>query len=415
MRDNNKNWQKIKIERAREHQNKIFQNLNNLIVASRKGRNIVIEGTDEHLIEFVSCSYLGLDQDTRLLAALNNNASEFGVNFAVARTRLRTKNHIILESLLSRIFCNAAITLFSSLHLTHLGFLPLLGSGELPSFEIKEKGIFFIMDKAAHNCFQVERGLLNQFGETIVIDFQNRNELAKAFSHAHLTLRTPITLSDSICSMGKAVPVNFLFELATKYEGYVYLDDAHGTSLYGTHGCGYVLNELNEIFHPRLILTPSLSKAFGSNMAALALPTKGDMDMVRRFDSAYLFSNPPGNALIEVAIVAANIHLSNEIRDLQRKLWDNIRLFDKNIKVKTINHNEKLPIRCIVINDENKAIACAIHLRKQGFFVNAAMYPTVALNKAIIRVALSAQHSSLDIRRLCSTINKFLNNYHGQI
>ena len=405
---NNKNWQKIKIERARSHQTKIFQNLNNLVVASRKGRNIVIEGTGEHLIEFASCSYFDLDQDVRLLEALNNNASKFGVNFAVARTRLRTQNHIILESLLSKIFCNASITLFSSLHLTHLGFLPLLSSGELPSFKIKEKGVFFIMDKAAHNCFQVERGLLNQFGETVFIDFQNKNELAKAFSHANLTLRTPITLSDSICSMGKAVPVTFMFELATKYEGYVYLDDAHGTSLYGTYGCGYVLNELNEVFHPRLILTPSLSKAFGSNMAVLALPTKADMDMVRRFDSAYLFSNPPGNALIESAIISANIHLSNEIQNLQHKLWDNVSLFDKNIKIQTINHNEQLPIRCVVINDENKAIACAIHLREQGFFVNAAMYPTVVLNNAIIRIALSVQHSPSDIRRLCNTINRFL-------
>lgn len=403
------NWQKKKINNARSHQFKVFDKLNNLCVTERNGKQISIQNTGERLIEFSSCSYLGLDQDARVTKASSDSVNKFGVNFAVARTRLKTSNNIELETLLSKIFCNASVTIFTSLHLTHLGFLPLLGSGELPSFPLNDKGPLFIMDKVAHNCMQVNRALLSQFGEVQLIDFQDKIELEGSFKFAKETGRTAISISDSVCSMGGFVPIKLLLKLATQFNGYVYLDDAHGTSIYGENGQGYALNMLSGKFHPRLILTPSLSKGFGSNMGVLALPTKADMDMVHRFASVYLFSNPPANSVIDAAIASAKIHLSNEIFILQKKLWDNVHLFDKSIDCSTLNINEKTPIRGVNIGDEDKTIACALYLREKGYFVTAAMYPTVELGKAMIRISLSALHSTQDVENLCGHINYFLN------
>lgn len=204
------------------------------------------------------------------------------------------------------------------------------------------------------------------------------------------------------------MPVLLLLELAEKHKGYVYLDDAHGTSIYGKHGCGYTLDLLKNRFHPRMILTPALSKGFGTNAGVLALPTRKDTEMVKRFDSNYLFGNPPPISIINSSIASAKIHLTDEIDLLQKKLWDNVAYFDSLNKSHTNYLDDKAPIRAIFIGDEHKAIECTAKLQRAGFFVTAAMYPTVALGQAILRIALSAIHEKKDIAKLCENISKYV-------
>ena len=81
------NWQKSMIERARDHQSLVFtRGLNGLEIVSRRGKQIKIS-TGERLTEFMSCSYLGLESDPRLIEAAVAAVRRFGVQFAAARTR----------------------------------------------------------------------------------------------------------------------------------------------------------------------------------------------------------------------------------------------------------------------------------------------------------------------------------------
>ena len=64
--------------------------------------------------------------------------------------------------------------------------------------------------------------------------------------------------------MGGNAPVVELINLSEEYNGYCYIDDAHGTSIIGKNGGGFVLNELDNNFNQRLLLVSSLSKAFGA-------------------------------------------------------------------------------------------------------------------------------------------------------
>ena len=401
------NWKKKKILNARKHQFKIFDKLNNQIVDVREGRTIKLSSGKE-LIDFASCSYLGLDTDKRVIRAARNNLEHQGVNFPVARTRLRMENLVKLETCLSEIFCKAAVTTFTSLHVAHLGFIPLLSSGEMPSFSIKENGPLFIMDKVAHACLQIQRGLMEQFGEVIVTDFNDIQKTTDFFKKAFKENRTPISLSDSVISMGGVAPIKELLDCAEKCEGYVYLDDAHGTSIYGNNGCGYVLDLLEGNLHPRLIFTPSLSKGFGTNGGVLALPTIKDIDFVKRFAEPYLFSNPLANAIVNSSLESAKIHKTDELKKLQNNLWKNVKLFDSLIDKNTINISSKTPIRGVFVGDENKTIDAGIKLFDKGFFVNAAMFPTVALKKGILRIALSSIHKEKDIIELCNYINSII-------
>jgi 7-keto-8-aminopelargonate synthetase-like enzyme len=398
------NWQKRKILQSKEHQNKAFQEINGLTIKKRDKRKVVLSD-GRVLTEFVSCSYLGLDQDRRVIEATMNNLYDCGVTFPAARTRIQVESFVVLEELLSKIFCNSFCVVFANLHQTHLGFLPLLASGEVPSYPICNNGVRFILDKTVHASVQINRGLMLQFGEVVSINFNQiervENEFKKAFGHN----QTPIAIADSIGSMGGLSHIVPLFEFAEKYNGYVYLDDAHGTSIFGKNGCGYVLNLLNHIYHPRLILTSSLSKAFGAIGGVLVLPTKKDIDVVKQFCLTYIFGGPPALAIINSAIAAAEIHLSPEIYELQQKLQDRIAYFDSLMnEYQIVNYKSCSPIRGVRIGDELKTISAALKLRKNGFAVTAAMYPAVAKEHGILRLAFGTNHTHEDIMTLCESI-----------
>lgn len=404
--DLHQNWQKKKICASRKHQFKAFDEVNDVVVKERKKRKIILLN-DEELIEFMSCSYLGLDQDTRIINAAMNNIKKCGVNFAVARTRMRVESFVILENLLNKIFGGFSIV-FTSLHLVHMGILPLIGSGEMPSYPLSENGVIFILDKNVHASVQINRGLMQQFGEVDVVNFYNTEEVEQLFDISSSNKKTPIAIADGVGSMGGMTLVKQLIDLAEQYNGYVYIDDAHGTSIYGKNGCGYALTELGG-YHPRLILSVSLSKAFGANGAAIIMPTLSDEKMVRRFSIPYLFSNPNPLAIIDSAIASAHIHLSDEIYLLQNKLQENIQLFDsllssQLLKTDIINYKSLSPVRGILTKDEDKTIQITADLRKHGFAVTAAMYPTVAKGQSILRITLGADHQEEEIKGLCRNI-----------
>ncbi len=404
------NWQRKKILASKQYQSKAFEKINNLLIKARQGRQIFLpDGTQ--LTEFMSCSYLGLDQDKRVMAS-SSDIAQYGVNFAVSRTRMRIETSLVLEELLNKLFLGHCVT-FTSLHLVHLGMLPLIASGEMPSYPIKHNGPLFILDKTAHASIQINQGLMQQFGEVSRIDFNHAHQLEEQLQVAQTTKRTPIIMADGIGSMGGKTPIQSLFKLADEYEAYVYLDDAHGVSVYGTHGCGYVLTELG-YFHPRLILAVSLSKAFGAHGAAVVLPTVHDENITREFCVPYVFSNPLPATIINSAIAAAHIHLTDEICTLQKSLQNKISHFDQqlahsSIKSKIINYQTNSPIRGILLGEENKAIEITDQLRSQyQLAVTAAMYPTTAKGKAILRITLGADHALCDIENLAKGLNQLI-------
>jgi 7-keto-8-aminopelargonate synthetase-like enzyme len=326
---------------------------------------------------------------------------------------MKAESFFELENLLNKLFCNSYTTTFASTHLAHLGVLPLLGSGEMPSFTLNSQGPLFIVDRTAHASIQINRGLLSQFGQVVITDFKSLSELEHYFKEANEHQKTPVALADGVGSMGDTVSVNELMEFAEKYHGYVYLDDAHGTSLFGKNGCGFVLDKLNHIFHPRLILVMSLSKGFGTNGGVVAVPTKSDEEIIKRFSTTYVFGNPPPLAIVDASIQSAHIHLSEEICSLQNSLRENIRYFDLHMagfhkSNPIVNYGTELPIRGILVGEEFKAIACSKELMHKGYLVMAAIYPTVPKGKSMLRASLSSIHDKNDILNFCNSMKEVL-------
>lgn len=401
---NSNNWQKKKILSARQHQDVIFKALNNQNYIKRQQKTITLDDHKEY-IEFISCSYLGLDQDSRLVNSLSNHVDEAGIIFSSARTRMKYKPLDDFEDILNQIF-TAHTVIFSTTHLVHLGLIPLIASGEMPSVNIDVNGCHFLLDQQVHASIQINRGLMQQFGEVDVLDFHDLEKLETTLQCIKARSQTPLLFCDSICSMGGIMPLTELLNLVNKYSGYLYLDDAHGMSIYGKNGAGYVLHHFGHL-PDRVILATSLAKGFGVCGSAIVLPTLEDAEFVKIYCSTYVFSGTLINPLINACIASGSIHLSPEINTLQKKLVENVHLFDSLIKNNQIiiNFSYDAPIRGVLVGDELAAIEMGMQLKNAGFLASVATYPIRKKGSAIVRLVLCASHTKKEIEQVCQTIN----------
>ncbi len=309
---------------------------------------------------------MGLDQDKRLIKHSNDHLEELGIAFSAARTRMQPAICVELEFLLKKIYCDAYPVVFPTIHMAHLGLFPVLGSGQMPNFPVFGKGFTFLIDKTAHSSIQINRGLLEQFGRVVIVDCKDQQHLEDACKKIQQDAYTAVIIADGIGSMGGVVPIKFLLELAERYNGYVYLDDAHGTSIHGNQGAGYALKCLDYEFPSRLMLVNSLAKGFGVLGGVLLFKQKEDADFIKRFAPTYAFSGPLSLAIVNAAVASAKIHLSEEIHHLQAALWDNVNYFDSLLTKNSVKADSSVPFRGILVGDELKAIEHTKTLKKEA-------------------------------------------------
>jgi len=388
------NWQKRKIDRSLKYQTRVFsEHINELVVAKRDGKVITLDD-GRKMVEFVSCSYLGLETHPTLKKAVIDAIERFGVQVSVARTRVKVDLFPQLEARLNQIMHGAHTLTFNAVTPCHIAVLPLLASGTLPHFTFSKKP-YFIMEKTAHATLQINRGLLQQFGDVVRIDFQDTARIEEAFRYAASQGLTPISVSDSVGSMGGVAPVAQIVRLAHQYDGYAYIDDAHGTSIYGDYGSGYVMACLGHRLDERIIIAGSLSKAFGSHGGFIACHAAETINFIKTYGTTYAFGGPPSLPGIAACVAAADLHLDGTVAARQEKLQNVIRYFDEVFgKTEIVNRGTTMPIRGILIGNEDLAITMCKKLHDRGFATTVAMYPTVEEGHASLRCALSALHES---------------------
>lgn len=367
-------------------------------ITNRIGKIVTLQDGSE-VTEFANCSYLGLDQDERLLRAAKSMIDQYGIHICVARSRLTPEPHFRLESNLSKIFKSSAIT-FPSVSVTHLAVLPLLseflGSG---------KNLQFVFDRFAHASMQALIPLLK--GQGMHVHRIDHNSLEQLEDLLRKSPESPlIYLCDGFYSMGGQAPLAELKSLQEKYPHlFLYIDDAHGTSIIGENGSGYAIDIFGEL-NERTLVCFSLAKGFGCNGGGIVLNNPNLENLIRQYSSPYAFSGPLEYAGTGAALASSEIHLTSEIRTLQSELVSRVHYFDELAGTKkNLPFN---PIRAIPIGDAEVAIEAAKLLKEDGFFVPVVFYPVVSKDQALLRVVLSKAHTNEQIFRLIKSMKAIL-------
>lgn len=376
--------------------------LTGFCVVSREGKKIVLKegGT---FTEFVSCSYLGLETHPALTDAACVAMKKSGLHLSSSRGAMHPIYLPQLEGLLGDIYKGCAVGVFTSTSSVHLGVLPLLGSRLLKGYSVKKR-VHWLIDKTAHASMQVLRGVLEQFGTVSRVESTNYASLDEALDRCIEEEETPVLLVDGVGSMSGLIPITELSRKLQRASGFVYVDDAHGVSITGEHGSGYAFSAVNNVLPENMIIAGSLSKAFGGSGGFVVMSKSQDIEAVKILANPIVFGHSIMLPMLAANVAAAKIHLSAEIYDMQKSLWENISLFDFLTNNKLINAGIRSPVRGLYFETEVAGLEAASVLREHNILAFPVFYPIIAKGKAMLRFAVSSIHSTEDIRKLAGVL-----------
>lgn len=355
------------------------------------GRSVTIEG--KKVINFGSCSYLGLEVDDRLREAVMDAAKNYGVQYSASRAFSSCNLYEELESLLRKIFDNNHVIFAPTTTLTHIAAIPIL----------VQNNDLVILDHQVHGSVQMAVQLTKARGTRVEMIRHNRMDALEDAIRENPNKYDKIWyMADGVYSMyGDVAPLKDLVLLLEKYHNfYLYVDDAHGMSWAGRNGSGYVMSQLP--LHPKIALSTSLSKGFGAAGGALIL---SDAEMKRKIltcGSSYTFSGPEHPPMLAASIASARIHLSPEIYDLQQRLKKKIehtrKVIDE-LKLPSVATTES-PIFYLGLGMPRVGYNMVKRLLQEGYYANIGIFPAVPVKCTGLRLPITNGHTQDDITNI---------------
>jgi 8-amino-7-oxononanoate synthase len=377
----------------------IERNLMQVCIKGRNGKSVLLPDGRE-AVEYINCSYLGLDLHPRVIQASKSVDEQWGGNFCCARSRFTIEPQRQLEEELSSLYRGRVIT-FPSTTTTHMSVMPLLASGVLLS-DTPASRTCLIFDRFAHSSMHFLKPVLAQEATVETIAHNSLEELRARVLAAKERNEVPVYVADGIYSMGGLCPATELLALAEELDLYLYIDDAHGTAIFGSRGEGLVLEKIAGDVPERLIVTFALSKGFGAYGGGVILPSRLAERRVRSYGQIYAFSAAQTFGAVSMCRAVVGLHHDGTVQRLQQVLRDRVALFDELM-------GEPLPfspIRMMMIGDENAAIRAGERMVDLGHFVSVVFFPVVPRGTAQLRVCIAANHSPKDIRGLVSSLKQ---------
>ena len=361
---------------------------------SYDGRIITLKG--KQLINFGSCSYLGLEMDERLINASIDAVKRYGTQYSSSRAYVSCGLYTELEHLLGKIF-NGYVNISHSTTLGHISNIPVfVGDNDA-----------VILDSQVHDSVQTAVQLLKARGVQIDLLRHNRIDILEDRVKELVGKYNKIWyFADGVYSMyGDFAPMEDVTALLNKYDQLnLYIDDAHGMSWCGPRGAGYVASQLTN--HPQLFLTTSLAKAFGACGGVMVYNDERTRDRVRNCGGTFIFSGPIQPSVLGSAIESAKIHLTDEIYVKQNLLQDKINYFNRRCRelgLPIINETNS-PIFFIGVGQPGTGYNMVKRLLNLGFFINISVFPSVSYNRTGLRIPITLHHTTEDIERLLTAV-----------
>ncbi len=350
------------------------------LLAGKQGPHIVVEGRT--YINLASNNYLGFAQDPRVIQAAINALSEYGFGTGGGRLISSMTIQEKLEQRLASFKRHEAALTFQTGYDTNLGTLSTLFGAE-----------DVIISDAANHASIIDGCRLSPAQRRVY----PHNDLAALETHLHnsQSARTRCVVTDGVFSMdGDIAPLPEIVALAEQYEAIVYVDDAHGDGVLGSHGTGIV-----EHFdlHGRVALeVGTLSKAFGG-MGGFLASNATVIGYVFQRSRPFIFSTGHLPPMVAAGLLAA-LDLLEEEPERLRRLWENTDYFRHHLKRLGFQTGASAtPIIPLLIGEAATAMTFVRHLRSEGIFAQAFSYPVVPLGTARIRMIISAAHSRDDL------------------
>jgi len=350
-------------------------------IGSPQGAWLVVDG--KKVLNFCSNNYLGLANHPKLVAAAKKAVDGLGIGPAAVRSIAGTMSlHVELERRLAAFKGVEASITFQS------GFTANLAT--IPALVGKEDVIF--SDRLNHAS--IIDGCRLSGAKIIAYEHCDPASLEAAIKENLSQYRRALVVTDGVFSMdGDVAPLDKVYEVASRFDLLLMVDDAHGEGVLGKGGRG-IVDHFG--LHGKVdVEVGTLSKAFGV-VGGVVAGSPVVVEWLRQRGRPFLFSSAV--TVPDAAACIAALDILEASTELVDKLWDNAKYFKAEMKKLGFDTGlSTTPITPIMLGEAPLAQQFSRELFENGVFAMAIGYPTVPQGKARIRVMISAAHAKDDL------------------
>lgn len=209
----------------------------------------------------------------------------------------------------------------------------------------------------------------------------------------------PLIVSDTVFSMdGDTADLEKIHSIAEKNRCILYLDDAHGTGVFGERGKGRTSPELCDIS------LSTFSKAMGCYGACIACSAEFREFFINTC-SPFIFSTALPPAVLGAISAAVKLIQTEEMDKARAALLGRSEFVRKSLSEMGFNTGtSSTMIIPIIIGDAHETLAFSAKLYEKGILALAVRPPTVPMGTSRIRLSLNAAHTEADIEQLLSAV-----------
>jgi len=361
------------------------------IIVSPQGAVIRIEGGKE-VLNFCANNYLGLSNDDQLKVAAKEALDSHGFGVSSVRFICGTQDlHKTLEASIVKFFGTEDTILYAACFDANGGvFEPLLGEEDA-----------IISDSLNHASIidgvRLCKAKRYRYANADMDDLEVQLKAAQAD-------RFKLIVTDGVFSMdGNVAPLDKIYELATKYNAMIMVDESHSAGVVGKTGRG--VTERFNLKGKIEIITGTLGKAFGGAIGGFTTGKKEIIGLLRQRSRPYMFSNS-----IPPMVAAAGIRMfemMDETNELQDKLHQNTGYFVSRMVAAGFDIKPTESAICaVMLYDAKLSQEMATKLLDEGIYVTGFYYPVVPKGQARIRVQISAAHETAHLDQCIAAFTK---------
>jgi glycine C-acetyltransferase len=379
-----------------EHFNKLFPDCRNHLkdlVVDRMGPNRIMEVEGRTVVNFGSDSFLGLDQDPRVLEAIKTGVETWGAHNGASRAFSSVRANTDAEDKLAAWLGTEATLIYPSVTLANMGAIPgLVGRQDL-----------LVVDEQAHNSIQ-EGAKIAKANGVRVVTFSHCDPLGlkKVLDEAG-EYRVAVVAIDGVYSMtGELPPLAKLNEVALARRAVLYIDDAHGTGVIGRMGRGTVLDALGS--YDNTLVIGSLSKGFSCAGGFIGC-THEFKRLLKMRSNTYIFGGPVVPPYLEAVCVVCDILASGEYDALRARLDRNLTQLTNGLKaLGLVVSGGVTPIVSVLAGDEEDTLNGGQFLFEKGYYVQSVTFPAVPYHAGVLRIQVNANHLTESITGLLNAM-----------
>ena len=340
-----------------------------------KGREIVLAGTN---------NYLGLTYHEEAVAAAKEAVEASGTGTTGSRFANGTYDgHRRLERDLADFLGFKHCMVFSTGYQSNLGAISALAQ---PPHDV------ILIDADCHAC--IYDGCQLSGAQTIRFRHNDPESLDKRLARLGPEVQGKLVCIEGMYSMfGDTAPVKEFVEVAHRRGAYLLLDEAHSFGVYGPGGRGVC--EADGVLQEVDFYTGTFSKSLAS-IGGFVASNHSELEYLRFSSRPYMFTASPSPA--NIAAASAALQKISADASMRETLWANAkRVHEAFTQLGFELCAEVGPVIAVLMKSREEAVMAWNMLMERGVYVNLAIPPGTPNAASILRLSVSAAHTSEDL------------------